>query len=39
MEAKLKNAMKEFEEEHRIEDIILLGSDGAVRRIVISDGL
>jgi hypothetical protein len=32
---KFRKAVREFDEEHIVEDIILLGRDGAIRRIML----
>ena len=33
----IKEALKEFSEEHEVSDIILLSDDGAIRRIQFED--
>lgn len=37
MEDNELNIIEEFEVEHKIKNIILLGEDGAIRNLVISD--
>jgi len=37
-ENKLKQAVNNFDEEHTVSEVILLGEDGAIRRVIFEDG-